>query len=79
MIDLHCHILPGVDDGSSSMEESLEMARIMAEQGFDTLAPSPHYGEGPGGDVSIEESAVHSHSERERVWYSRAQSFLRGR
>lgn len=27
MIDLHCHILPGLDDGAQSMEEALEMAR----------------------------------------------------
>ena len=27
MIDVHCHILPGIDDGSRSIEESMEMIR----------------------------------------------------
>lgn len=42
MIDLHCHILPGVDDGSSSLEESLEMARMMASEGVRIVACTPH-------------------------------------
>lgn len=42
MIDLHCHILPGVDDGSSSLEESLEMARTMASEGVRIVACTPH-------------------------------------
>ena len=33
MIDLHCHILPGVDDGAASEEESCMMARMAAESG----------------------------------------------
>ena len=53
MLDLHCHILPAVDDGSSSLEMSLEMGQRFVEAGFTVLAPSPHYGTGPGGDVTI--------------------------
>ena len=34
MIDLHLHILPGIDDGSRSMQESVEMARKLATLGF---------------------------------------------
>ena len=42
MIDLHCHILPGIDDGSTSVELSLAMARIAADDGIETLACTPH-------------------------------------
>ena len=42
MIDLHTHILPGLDDGASSWEESLEMARMAVEDGIRTMVASPH-------------------------------------
>jgi protein-tyrosine phosphatase len=42
MIDLHCHILPGVDDGAKSMEESLSMARKALEDGIHTIVATPH-------------------------------------
>ena len=43
MIDLHCHILPGVDDGAKNLEESLEMARIAKEQGIKKIISTSHY------------------------------------
>ena len=42
MIDLHCHILPGVDDGSQSLEESLSMAEKAVEDGIHTIVATPH-------------------------------------
>jgi protein-tyrosine phosphatase len=42
VIDLHCHLLPGVDDGPSTMEESLEYARLAAEHGTTTIVATPH-------------------------------------
>ena len=42
MIDLHCHILPGVDDGSSSEEESCRMARLAVESGVTAVCATPH-------------------------------------
>lgn len=36
LIDIHCHILPGVDDGSKSMEESLAMLRIAQQNAIRT-------------------------------------------
>lgn len=41
-VDLHLHLLPGVDDGSKSMAETVEMARALSSLGYTTLAPSPH-------------------------------------
>lgn len=43
MIDFHCHILPMLDDGSKSWDESLEMARIAASDGIDEIVCTPHY------------------------------------
>lgn len=42
MIDLHCHILPGVDDGAASAAESCLMAQIAAENGITAIAMTPH-------------------------------------
>ena len=54
MLDIHCHILPGVDDGAPNMDVSLEMAEILYQAGFQKIAASPHYGEGSAGDVPID-------------------------
>ena len=42
LIDIHCHILPGVDDGSKSMEESLAMLRIAQQNAIRTIIVTPH-------------------------------------
>ena len=42
MIDLHCHMLPGIDDGSPDEATSLEMARIAVADGIETTACTPH-------------------------------------
>lgn len=42
MIDIHTHVLPGIDDGSESMEMSLEMLAIAAESGVNTIVATPH-------------------------------------
>jgi protein-tyrosine phosphatase len=42
VIDLHCHVLPGIDDGPPSMDESLELARVAWESGIDTIVATPH-------------------------------------
>ena len=42
MIDLHCHILPGIDDGAEDKAMALEMARIAAQDGITTIACTPH-------------------------------------
>ena len=45
MVDLHCHILPNVDDGSFSMDETVEILKQAANAGFDTICFTPHYAE----------------------------------
>jgi protein-tyrosine phosphatase len=42
MVDLHLHLLPGVDDGCKTMDETLAMAKALVSLGFGTAAPSPH-------------------------------------
>ncbi len=42
LIDWHCHLLPGLDDGAASMEESVKMARILAAAGFTAVCCTPH-------------------------------------
>lgn len=42
MIDWHCHILPGLDDGPETMTESLAMARLLVDAGFQTVYCTPH-------------------------------------
>lgn len=42
-MDFHSHVLPGMDDGSASVEESLAMLRLSAEQGIRCVAATPHF------------------------------------
>ncbi|PFP30858.1 tyrosine protein phosphatase [Bacillus sp. AFS073361] len=42
MIDIHCHILPGIDDGAKSVEDSLSMARAAAKEGIHKIIATPH-------------------------------------
>lgn len=42
MIDLHSHILPGLDDGATDLDDALEIARAAVADGITTLAATPH-------------------------------------
>ncbi len=42
MIDLHCHMLPGIDDGAPNLEVALAMARAAVKDGIKTTACTPH-------------------------------------
>ena len=42
MIDIHCHILPGVDDGAGNMSDALEMAELAASSGIKSIIITPH-------------------------------------
>lgn len=43
MIDFHSHILPNMDDGSSSLRESLSMLDLLSQQGMDLVVATPHF------------------------------------
>jgi len=43
MIDLHCHILHGMDDGPPTLRESVEMCRMAAADGTETVVATPHF------------------------------------
>ncbi len=42
VIDVHSHVLPGIDDGSRTMEESLKLLEMVKEQGVDAVFATPH-------------------------------------
>ena len=42
MVDIHCHILPGIDDGSRSWEVTAEMCRLAADDGIHHIVATPH-------------------------------------
>jgi protein-tyrosine phosphatase len=46
VIDLHTHILPGVDDGVKTMDDAVDFARMAAADGVRTIVATPHYREG---------------------------------
>lgn len=41
-VDIHCHLLPGIDDGAKDLEESLAMARLAVADGISTVVCTPH-------------------------------------
>ena len=43
MIDLHCHLLPGIDDGPKTIDESLKLARIFVSAGYSHVVTTPHW------------------------------------
>jgi protein-tyrosine phosphatase len=42
LIDLHCHLLPGVDDGALDLDDSVAMARRAAREGIEAICATPH-------------------------------------
>lgn len=64
MIDLHCHVLPGVDDGPVDLGETLELCRAAVEAGTQTVVATPHVSwEWPG----VTPPVVHEGVERVRA------------
>jgi protein-tyrosine phosphatase len=55
VIDIHSHILPELDDGSRSLQESIEMARMAAEDGIRQMVATPHAFNGLSHDPGTDE------------------------
>lgn len=55
MIDLHCHILPGIDDGPTTLEQSLELAVLYQKAGFIKIVTTPHWVPGTSWTPSLEQ------------------------
>lgn len=61
MIDFHTHILPGVDDGSRHLADSLELLRLERQQGIDAVVLTPHF-------YSSQQSPEKFLERRQRSW-----------
>src|SRR5512144_236197 len=61
MIDLHIHILPGLDDGARDLDEALAMAQACVDDGVTTVVGTPHMGRAGTHDPTVAEvlSATH--------------------
>lgn len=61
MIDLHCHILPGLDDGPENLQESIDMVEKAISQGITHILCTPHHNNGRY--ENPKESVIHSVSQ----------------
>lgn len=77
MIDLHSHILPGVDDGAMSMEDALEIVAQAAASGFRKIVATPHYFHGQSTPIHMLNetfSALSDAVKREKIKIALAKS-----
>ncbi len=58
MIDIHCHILEGIDDGAEDMDESIAMAKIAFNDGIQHIIATPHFTENHINDKAIVDHKV---------------------
>lgn len=68
-IDFHSHILPGIDDGSKNIEESLQLLDMMAADGVEVVAATPHF--------YCTKSSIHSFLERRNKAYESLKPHLK--
>ncbi len=54
MIDIHAHILPSIDDGPETIEESIELCKVAANDGIKTIVATPHSKDGVYETKSVE-------------------------
>lgn len=58
MIDLHSHILPGIDDGARTLQESVEMCRLAAADGCSAMVATPHQRRGVWWNSDLDQLAA---------------------
>ena len=46
LVDIHCHILPGIDDGAQTIEDSIAMAEVAVSEGITHILCTPHHNNG---------------------------------
>ncbi len=64
-IDLHCHIIPGVDDGARDMDTAFAMVKLSYEEGIRTIVATPHYHQGK---MLCGEEELKKRFEKFKVW-----------
>jgi protein-tyrosine phosphatase len=70
MIDLHCHFLPGIDDGAATVEESLDLARAAVANGIAHAVMTPHI---HAGVFENRKQLIETHVEKFRAALRRAE------
>ena len=60
MTDLHCHILPGMDDGAKDMDTAISLLEMLKKQDVTDVIATPHfYPESDNAEEFIEKTTVH--------------------
>lgn len=57
IIDVHCHVLPRIDDGPDSLQESVEMVKLAVQHGVKAIIATPHY---IPGELEYEVQEIHN-------------------
>jgi protein-tyrosine phosphatase len=66
LVDIHAHLLPGIDDGPTDLADSIQMARAAVDAGIETMAVTPHL-RSDFPEVHVEELAQRCESLREEL------------
>jgi len=64
MIDIHCHILHGIDDGPTSLEKAVEMLCAARADGIDTIIATPHFNPATVPVISVRRNELSGHAQQ---------------
>jgi hypothetical protein len=70
MIDVHSHVLPGIDDGTKELEEAIQFCRLAAERGTEILVATPHHK--PGSYQNPRDRVLENVENLRSAWMRRA-------